>query len=44
MPEERLMTVEEFWEIPEKPGTRLALVRGVPTDLRPYGGQQGLTV
>jgi hypothetical protein len=25
MPEERLMTVEEFWEMPEKPGTRLEL-------------------
>lgn len=41
---DRLVTVQEFWEMPEPPGKRIELVRGEVRDLRPYGARQALIV
>ena len=34
----RLMTAEELWELPEQPGVRYELVRGVPVEVPGAGG------
>ena len=39
---ERPVTVEEFWEMPEKPGTRLELVRGEVREMTLSGARQVL--
>ncbi len=38
----RLMTAEEFWELPEQPGVRYELVKGVPVEVPGAGALHNL--
>lgn len=42
--DKRLMTVEELWELPEKPGVNFELVKGVPIEMPGTGGLHALIV
>lgn len=42
--ERRLLTAEELWELPERPGVRLELVRGEVVEVAESGARHGLIV